>query len=47
MLTYVPITMVAIVKKVEWKPVRHTRARTLDDIKQDKKEEKEVETPVA
>lgn len=47
MLTYVPITMVAIVKKVEWKPVRHTRARTLDDIKQDKKEEKEAETPVA
>lgn len=35
MLTYVPITMVAIVKKVDWKPVKHTRSRTLEEIKAD------------
>ncbi len=32
MLTYIPIALVAIFKKVEWKPIKHSRAVTLDDI---------------
>ena len=32
MLTYIPIAMVAIFKKVEWKPISHSKAVTLDEI---------------
>lgn len=33
MMTYVPITVVALFKKVEWKPIIHSRAKSLADIK--------------
>jgi len=32
MLTYIPIAMVAIFKKVEWKPISHSKVVTLDEI---------------
>lgn len=32
MLTYLPIAITAIFKKVEWKPIKHHRVKTLDDI---------------
>ena len=33
MMTYIPITFVAIFKKVEWKPIVHSQAKSLADIK--------------
>lgn len=33
MLTYIPIAFVAIFKKVEWKPISHSKALTLDEIR--------------
>ncbi len=33
MLTYIPITFIALFKKVEWKPIVHTESKTLADIK--------------
>lgn len=33
MLTYVPIALTAMFSKVEWKPIVHTRAQTLDEIR--------------
>lgn len=33
MLTYLPISITAMFKKVEWAPIAHNRIRTLDDIK--------------
>ena len=33
MITYLPITMVALFKKVEWKPIVHNESKTLADIK--------------
>ncbi|MCH5212583.1 MAG: glycosyltransferase family 2 protein [Oscillospiraceae bacterium] len=33
MMTYIPITIVALFKKVEWKPIVHSESKTLDDIK--------------
>ena len=32
MLTYLPIAITALFKKVEWKPIAHTQAKTLSDI---------------
>lgn len=32
MMTYIPITMVALFKNVEWKPIAHTEAKTLGEI---------------
>ena len=32
MLTYLPISITAIFKKVEWTPIAHNRVRTLDEI---------------
>ena len=32
MLTYIPIAMTAIFKKVEWKPISHSKVVTLDEI---------------
>lgn len=32
MMTYVPITIMAIFKKVEWKPIVHSKAKNLADI---------------
>ncbi|MBQ3425913.1 MAG: glycosyltransferase family 2 protein [Clostridia bacterium] len=32
MMTYIPITIVAIFKNVEWKPIEHTEAKTLGEI---------------
>lgn len=32
MATYIPISVVALLKKVEWKPIEHTAAITLDDL---------------
>ncbi|MGN0861359.1 MAG: glycosyltransferase family 2 protein [Candidatus Spyradosoma sp.] len=33
MLTYLPIAITAIFKKVEWSPIAHTQAKTLDEIR--------------
>lgn len=33
MLTYIPITLAAIFKKVEWTPIHHNEAKTLSDVK--------------
>lgn len=32
MATYVPISFVAFFKKVEWKPIEHTRVKTLEEV---------------
>lgn len=32
MLTYVPIAIVALFRKIEWKPINHSVAKTLDEI---------------
>ncbi len=32
LITYMPIALVALFKKVEWKPIVHTRSVTVDDI---------------
>ncbi len=32
MATYIPISFVALFKKVEWEPIEHTRAKTLDEV---------------
>lgn len=32
MLTYIPIALTAIFKRVEWKPIEHNRVKTLDEI---------------
>lgn len=34
MLTYVPIAVVAIFKKVEWKPIEHTVVKSIEDMDQ-------------
>lgn len=33
MLTYIPICIVSLFTKVEWKPIRHERSMTLDEIR--------------
>mgnify|MGYP002611296162 FL=1 len=35
MLTYVPIAVIALFKKVEWKPIKHSVVRTLDEVQSD------------
>lgn len=35
MLTYVPIAIVALFKKVKWEPIEHSVVKTLDDIHED------------
>ncbi|CAM5219200.1 Cellulose synthase/poly-beta-1,6-N-acetylglucosamine synthase-like glycosyltransferase OS=Ureibacillus acetophenoni OX=614649 GN=SAMN05877842_108134 PE=3 SV=1 [Ureibacillus acetophenoni] len=32
MFTYIPIAIVALFKKVEWKPIAHTVAKSIDDV---------------
>ena len=32
MLTYVPIAIVALFRKIEWKPISHTVSKSLSDI---------------
>lgn len=32
MATYIPISFVAFFKKVEWKPIEHTKSSTLDEV---------------
>ena len=32
MMTYVPISFVAFFKKVEWKPIEHTKVKTLEEV---------------
>ena len=32
MLTYLPISITALFKKVEWTPIAHNRVKTLDEI---------------
>ena len=32
MITYIPIAIVALFKKVEWKPVPHTVVKDIDDM---------------
>lgn len=33
MYTYIPISVVALFKKVTWEPILHTRSRSLDEVK--------------
>ena len=33
MLSYVPIAIIALFKKVEWKPIKHSVVRTLDEVR--------------
>lgn len=33
MMTYIPITIMALFKKVEWKPIVHSKSKSLADIK--------------
>lgn len=33
MFTYVPIAIIALFKKVQWKPIKHNVVRTLDDVR--------------
>lgn len=35
MLTYVPIAVIALFKKVEWKPIKHSVVTTVDEVKND------------
>ncbi len=35
MLTYVPIAIIALFKKVEWKPIQHSVSRTVDEVCKD------------
>jgi hypothetical protein len=32
MITYVPISLVALVKKVEWKPIAHSISKSVEEI---------------
>ena len=32
MITYVPVTMAALFVKSEWKPIEHTKSKTLEEI---------------
>ena len=37
MLTYVPISIIALFKKVKWEPIKHTVTKTVDEINNRKK----------
>ena len=43
MLTYIPITFCALFKKVEWKPIVHSKATTIDQLIADEPEEQAEE----
>ena len=32
-LTYFPISVASVFKKVEWKPIRHSVAKSLDEVR--------------
>ncbi len=36
MIVYVPISVIALFRKVEWKPIQHSVTRTVDDVFNDK-----------
>ena len=36
LISYMPVSLVALFKKVEWKPIDHTRTVTIEDIKRKK-----------
>lgn len=42
MLTYIPIALVALVKKAEWKPIKHTIAMNVDDFNEIPSKNKET-----
>lgn len=33
MATYIPVSVAALFRRVEWKPIRHTQAKTIEEIK--------------
>jgi len=41
MMTYIPISFAAFFKKVEWKPIEHTKVKTLDEVMSRRKKVKE------
>lgn len=45
MATYIPISVVAIFKKVEWKPINHTAAISLDELESGKGQLRTVSRP--
>ena len=36
MYTYIPISVIALFKKVGWDPIHHTRSRSLDEVTKNK-----------
>ena len=44
MLTYIPIALVALVRKAEWKPISHTIAMTVDDFSDGDAKEPQAES---
>jgi hypothetical protein len=36
MITYIPISLVALVKKVEWKPIKHSVTMSMEEIESNK-----------
>lgn len=33
MMTYIPVSITALFKRVEWSPIRHTAAKTIDEVR--------------
>jgi hypothetical protein len=40
MISYVPVTMAALFNKSEWKPIEHTKSKTLEEITSEGSEQK-------
>ncbi len=40
LITYMPVSLVALFRRVEWKPISHTRSVTVEDIERKKKDKK-------
>lgn len=47
MLTYIPIALVALVKKTTWKPIKHTISVDVTEFSSESSTEQSVERPVA
>lgn len=41
MLTYIPISVIALFKKVKWEPIQHSVSKSFDDINEEKQEAEE------
>ena len=43
MMTYIPISLQALFSKVEWKPIQHNVAVSVDDVKKAAEETKKID----